>query len=107
MLLQKPGGSIGGGGGGSSLNTVTGTVDFGTTETSIASVTISAAWVTTGSIIVAQAISNTADHPDPEEALLEELHSTVGNIVDGVSFDVFVFAPNGATGEYTVACIEV
>lgn len=107
MLLQKPGGSIGGGGGGGASNSATGTVDFGATESSVASVTISAAWVTTSSKIITKVISDTADHPDPEEVLLEELHSTAGNIVDGVSFDVLVFAPNGATGEYTVACIEV
>ena len=83
------------------------TVDFGSTRNNTASVTVAAAWVTPTSIISPSiAYVTTANHSG-DEALAEGLIVTAGNIVDGVSFDLIVAAPNCTTGVYKVNYIGV
>jgi hypothetical protein len=80
-------------------------VDFGATENALASETVTAAWVTTASRLVASlAYESTADH-DPDDALAEGILVSVGNIIDGVGFDVVLSAPNNTWGKYKVNVI--
>jgi hypothetical protein len=92
--------TVSGGGGGGSLNTATVTVDFGTSDDMVTS-TISAAWVTSTSIISMVITPHLTDH-DLEDVLLEQLVCTYGNIVNGTSFDIFVHAPSDTWGRYII-----
>lgn len=84
---------------------VQGTVDFGFLtgqEENNASITVSAPWVSTGSIIVASPSGiATADHA-PDDYMVEGLHCGVSNIVAGVGFDINVYADNGTFGQYII-----
>lgn len=44
---------------------------------------------------------------DDEDALLDQVTAVVTNIVDGVSFDVVAFAPQGTTGLFEVQIVGV
>lgn len=88
---------------GSSSNTVTGIVDFGVpepTEDTTARVTVSATWVTAGSVLQCSVVEG-QDHTDDEVAA-EQVTVTVGNIQPGVGFDIVMSAPNGASRKFLV-----
>jgi hypothetical protein len=92
----------GGTGGG---NFVQATIDFGYSsggQGDTAQVTVPATWVTSTSIIlVGLAALSTPDH-DPDDAVLEQIVVGATNLVPGVSFDIFAYAPNGTWGRYLV-----
>ena len=84
-----------------------GTVNFGTVTTFQATVTLSAPWVLSTSVLVVGFPSvSTVDH-GAEEALVEGLTGYPTNIVPGVSLDVVVSAPNGSQGHFIVNVIGV
>lgn len=66
-------------------------------EDTTAKVTVADTSITTSSTILAT-ITGGGDHPDSDEAAAEGLTVSVGNIVNGVSYDVTVAAPNGSWG---------
>lgn len=76
-------------------------------EGDTARVTVPAAWVAADSVIISE-ISGlaTADH-DPEDAVIEGLQVRVVNLVNGVSFDLEAYAPNGAWGDYKASWLAV
>lgn len=84
------------------------TVDFGYAaggEGDTATVTVAAAWVDAGAIIIcAPAMETTADH-DPDDALIESILPRATNIVPGVSFDIEAYAQNGSWGRYVINAI--
>lgn len=66
--------------------------------------TVSAAWVTSSSVILCTPSgAATADH-DPEDYILEGITACVTNIVDGVSFDVLAGCSSGTFGEFIINC---
>ena len=90
-------------GGGAVGNTAAGIVDFGIlnpTEDTTARVTISAPWVTAGSVLACSVVEG-QDHTDDEIAS-EQIITIVGNIQSGISFDVVLSAPNGSSGKFLV-----
>lgn len=87
-------------GGGGSANAEEITLDFGSDgSTTLVTGTISCAWITTAKKL---SFSIVGVSRDAEDAALEQLHVSFGNIVANTSFDVFLHAPEGTTGEYTV-----
>ena len=79
---------------------VTQEVDFGAVGDYL-SITVPATWVDATTSIVLSILPNLTDH-DTEDVLLEELKCTYGNIVNGVSFDLHIHAPNETWGRYIV-----
>ena len=87
--------------GGAGATTGQATIDFGTKEDGNASVTVSTTSALTASkIFVTPAGVATADHDSPDDYAVEGVTFGVGNIVNGVSFDLFASAPNGTFGQY-------
>jgi hypothetical protein len=85
-------------------NKVIATIDFGTAfgpENDTAYVTVSAPWVTSGSVLLATFGGPTTDH-DLDDAAVEEIVLTVGNIVPGVSFDIVAHTDHFSWGQYIV-----
>lgn len=85
------------------------TVDFGASSSQDynAVTTVSAAWVTSASIILCTPSGEaTADH-DSEDYILEGITASVTNIVDGVSFDVIAGCPTGTWGDFIINCTGV
>lgn len=95
----------GSGGGGSTVHTQTVDIDFGASGDYVTT-TVSAAWVTPSHNIVFSVTPNTLDH-DVEDCILEEITCSYGNIVNGVSFDLHVHAPNETWGRYKIKVIGV
>lgn len=62
-------------------------------------------WITSQSVIILTFAGVTADHEDPDDAMVEELTAYAGNIVPGVGFDIFASAPNGTWGQYQITAI--
>jgi hypothetical protein len=93
------------GGGG---NAVQATVDFGYAsggEDSLATVTVTASWVSaTSKIVCSPAASGTADH-DPQDAAAEMLSAYATNLVAGVGFDIVAAAPGGTWGRYLINAV--
>jgi hypothetical protein len=81
-------------------------IDFGLAENCFVSATVSATWVTASSVLSLTILPNVLDH-DNEDALIEELKCSYGNIVDGVGFDVFIHAPNETWGRYKIKILGV
>lgn len=78
-------------------------VDFGSTPSDLASITVTGqAWVTASSRILPGIVDTTADHPSGEEQLIEGLLVTVHTLVPGVGFTISVHAPKQTTGVYKV-----
>lgn len=90
-------------GGAGTTNSASTEVDFGIVNEYAIS-TVAATWVTLASNISLTITPNLLDH-DIEDALIEELTCTYGNIVAGVSFEVHVFAPNETHGRYIIKAI--
>jgi hypothetical protein len=78
------------------------TVDFGVDDNDLISVTIAAPWVGASSKIVCSPAYETTPEHDPEDAQLEGLTVTAGNIVPGASFDLIAFAPESTFGTYKI-----
>lgn len=85
-------------------------LDFGasTQQGDTAIVTVLDTNVQNTSIILCDvAYISTADH-EPEEAVIEDVNVAAGfNIVPGVSFDIYGYAPEGTHGKYKVNYIGV
>ena len=73
---------------------------FEPTEDTTARVTVNAPWVTTNSELLCSVIEG-QNHTDDEIAA-EQITCTIGNIQSGISFDVVLSAPNGASGNFLV-----
>lgn len=93
-----------------SVSKVQATVDFGFAsggEDTVASVTVSAAWVTASSVILCTPLGiNTADH-SPDDVAVEGLTAYASNLVVGVGFDIIVSAPNGTWGRYLINAVGI
>jgi hypothetical protein len=94
--------------GGGGVNKVQATVDFGFTtgnEGDVATVTVTATWVTATSIIVcAPAGIATTDH-DPEDYVIEGITAYPINIVAGVGFDIIAGARENTFGTYVINAV--
>lgn len=90
---------------GTTVNAFSQEVNFGTSSDYV-STTVAAAWVTPTTVITLVITPNLTDH-DIEDVLLEEIKCTYGNIVNGVSFDINVFAPNETHGRYIIKGLGV
>jgi len=87
---------------GTGFNTGQVEVDFGASEDGNASVTVSAAWVTSSSIITATPSgAATADH-DPDDYVAEGIGAQATNIVEGVSFDIVAYPNETTWGKYLI-----
>jgi hypothetical protein len=85
-------------------------VDFGNAiggESGLASVSVSAPWVTDASVILCNPAGvSTSDH-DPEDAALEGITAIAANLNEGVGFDVVARAPQGSWGRFNINIIGV
>ena len=86
-------------GGGNKIQAI---VDFGALalEETLITTSVSATWVTVGSVLTAQVVEG-QDHTDDEIAE-EYIVATIGNLQASVGFDVVLSAPNGASGKFLV-----
>jgi len=85
------------------INTVQAVVNFGMfepTEDTTARVTVGAPWVTAISELLCSVVEG-QNHTDDEIAA-EQITCTIGNIQPGISFDVVLSAPNGASNNFLV-----
>ena len=93
---------------GGTINSVQGLVDFGdpigSSEDTTASVTVSASWVASDSVLLTTVVEG-ADHT-ADEIAAEHVISTVGNIQTGIGFDIIMYSPEGSTGKFLVNVIE-
>ena len=89
-------------------NTLQTEVDFGASETDIATLTVTGqTWVTSTSRILANvAAESTTDH-DAEDGILEGLTAYVSNLVAGTGFDISVRATNNTWGKYKVNVVGI
>lgn len=90
-------------------NKASAAVDFGYAggngEGDFATTTVAASWVSSTSRIVCRcAPSDSADHTT-DETVAEGITFNAVNIINGVSFDVKAFAPNGTWGRHNCAII--
>lgn len=97
--------TIAGGSGGGNFGTLT--VAFGSgaqSEYDAPIVTVSAAWVASGSAIVLTPKCNvTVGGNTIDNCRISDLNCTIVGIVAATSFDVACHAPFGASGSYTIA----
>lgn len=86
----------------------TATLDFGfasANEGDVATTTIAASWASSASRIVClPSPSASADH-STDETVAEDIRFSAVNIINGVSFDVMAYAPQGTWGRHD--CIAV
>lgn len=69
-------------------------------QRNLASMTVAAPWVEADSIIICSpGAGSTVDH-DPEDVVIESIQARALNIVPGVSFDIYAYAPGGTNGRY-------
>ena len=81
------------------------TVDFGNAsggESDFASVSVAAAWVTNGSVILCTAAGVATPDHDAEDAALENITALAANLNAGVGFDLIARAAGGAWGRYSI-----
>lgn len=86
------------------------TVDFGSAsggESPLASVSVSAPWVTDASVILCNAAGVATPDHDPEDAALEGITAVAANLNEGVGFDVIARAPQGSWGRFNINIIGV
>jgi hypothetical protein len=86
------------------------TVDFGSAnggEADLASVSVSAPWVTDASVILCNAAGVATPDHDPEDAALEGITAIAANLNEGVGFDVIARAPQGSWGRFNINIIGV
>ena len=79
-------------------------IDFGTSG-SLATATLTAAWITATSVLVVSPGGATADH-DAEDVLIEEIKVSVSAVAAG-SCTVMAFAPAGTWGRYTFNVVGI
>lgn len=83
-------------------------VDFGPGdqgETTFATVTVPAPWVTANTVLIcAPAPTSSVDH-SPEDAALEGVAAFAANVVPGVGFDVFATSSSGTWGRYLINAV--
>lgn len=94
----------------SSFNTATAQVDFGFLsgqENNIATVTVSASWVTTSSVIICSPLATATTDHDPDDYAAEGIKAYATNIVNGVGFDIVVVADYATFGKYNINAIGV
>jgi hypothetical protein len=82
------------------------TVDFGDGSGDAVTTVTGQGWVKSTSRLVASFSGESSEH-DPEDALLEGLRVTAGEITAGVGFVVRAHAPDGTHGIYNVHVIGV
>jgi len=85
-------------------------VDFGHAaggESDLASVTVAAAWVTNGSVILCNAAGVATPDHDAEDAALEGITAIAANLNEGVGFDVIARAPLGSWGRFNINIMGV
>lgn len=85
-------------------------VDFGHAaggESDLASVTVAAAWVTNGSVILCNAAGVATPDHDAEDAALEGITAVAANLNEGVGFDVIACAPLGSWGRFNINIMGV
>jgi len=76
-------------------------VDFSNEQESSIKVAVTASWVTSSTtLIVSLSPNQTAGDHDPEDFLLEQISTMCSDVVDGVGFNLYVFAPYGTWGRY-------
>ena len=95
---------------GSTTNSLQATVDFGNAnggEAGIATVTVAASWVTSGSIIVCNAAGVATPDHDAEDAAIEGITAVASNLNAGVGFDLIARAPQGSWGRFNINIIGV
>lgn len=93
--------TIAGGSGSANVVEVSVTVtDFGLYSTTVTGQT----WVTGTSVIACSPFGTSADGGTVELAAIADLQPTVGNLVAGTGFDLFVNNINGASGTYRFHC---
>jgi lysophospholipase L1-like esterase len=89
--------------GGNKLHVI---LDFGNLsgqeEDTTAQTTVADPYIQSSSVVQVSLAGSTADH-DPEDGVIEGITLGVGNIVAGVSYDIFASAPDGTWGKYLVA----
>lgn len=81
------------------------TVDFGNAsggESDFASVSVAAAWVTNGSVILCTAAGVATPDHDAEDAALENITALAANLNAGIGFDIIARAATGAWGRYSI-----
>ncbi|TAE84396.1 MAG: hypothetical protein EAY76_00125 [Alphaproteobacteria bacterium] len=86
------------------------TVDFGSAsgeESPLASVSVSAPWVTDASVILCNAAGVATPDHDPEDAALDGVTAVAANLNEGVGFDVIARAPQGSWGRFNINIIGV
>jgi lysophospholipase L1-like esterase len=89
--------------GGNKLHVI---LDFGNyagqEEDTTATTTVLDPYIQTSSVVQVSLAGATTDH-DPEDGVIEGITLGVGNIVAGVSYDIYAYAPDGTWGKYLVA----
>jgi hypothetical protein len=93
--------------GGTTVHVGQATITFALSETSgpedtSTIATVLAGWVTASSIITLTIAPGSTDHPDIEDGAIEGIILTPGNIVNGTSFQIVGYAPEGSRGNYLV-----
>ncbi len=78
-------------------------VDFGSTETGNAVVTIPYPSVTLTSIILCNPLAKATTDHDPDDYVAEGITAYATNIVAGVGFDITATSKNGTWGKYVIA----
>ena len=63
-------------------------------------------WVTSGSSIIATVIDY-AGNNSAEDAAVDGVTVTVGDIVAGTGFTVYASSPFGSVGQFKIACMGV
>ncbi len=92
---------LGASGSGVTIYTASAEVDFGTGSSTNAEAVISAAWAGDADLISVMISPNLTDH-DYEDVVIENLKVVVGEVDPGVSFTVYVHAPDDTWGRYTI-----
>ncbi len=81
------------------------TLTFSATEPDTAVTTVTGCgWVSSDTVFSAVLVNPSTS---PWDSLLGQVQIAIGNIVDGVGFDVLAYAPNGTTGSYVVHVVGV
>ena len=77
-------------------------------EDTTASVTVAGlSWINTNSVIIPVFSGTTSQHEEPDDAMVEDLTAYIGNLIPGVGFTIFAYAPRGTWGLYQVTAIVI
>lgn len=89
--------------GGGSANATSVDVPLAGTDASV--VVTGLAWASSAAKFAVSVLAGTG--MDPMEPLLQEVRASIGDIVDGVGFTVYGYAPTGAFGTFKVHVVQV